>query len=410
MNILQVSIYDIGGGAEKIAWDLHNSYLNLGYNSTLVVGWKKTTANTVINLSKERYSVNWFINGIIRKFERYSGIQALGYYNFSEWWKKHKFHFDIVHLHNVHSSYFDIGILPKIAETHPLVQTIHDCWTFTGHCAYPFSCLKWKSGCGNCLDMASYPGISTDSTRFNWERRKRIYNKSKPVIVSPSQWLINLVSESHLKHLQIKLIHNGIDITRFNKGNKHALRTELGLPVNKAILLFVANGGLRNSSHQKDPATLLKCIEILAKETDCRDFMLLSIGGQAQELPIELRKYVMQLPYTTYGLENYYQIADVLVYPTKADNCPLVLIEAMASGLPIVSTDIGGCREMLCEYSKGYIVQPKDPRSMAAAIKTSVMSNNYDTIENHCQLADKFTATHMTKQYINLYKEIINRK
>jgi len=411
MNILQISIYDIGGGAERVAWDLHNTYLKLGHNSCLVVGWKRSDSPTVIGLAKERYSLNWFVNGILRRLEKYSGIQAWSYRGFLRWWRKNKQNWDIVHFHNLHSSYFNIGILPEITRTHPIVQTLHDCWTFTGHCAHPFLCERWEYGCGKCPDLSYYPSISSDRTRFNWKRKKRIYEKAMPVLVCPSLWLKKMVEESFLKNMCCEVIYNGIDLTKFSSVfDKKSIREQIGLPKDKIILLFVANGGLHNS-HFKDPESLLEAFQILIKKDFNNKIVLLSIGGKKRELPKEIDPYIIQLPYTQERLEQIYQAGDIFVYPTKADNCPISLIEAMACGLPVVTTDIGGCRELVVDSETGIIVSPNNPIEIVEAVKRIINegAQRYG-MKGRERAENIFGSQRMAEQYLNLYKELIREK
>ena len=68
---------------------------------------------------------------------------------------------DIIHLHNIHGYYINIEILFNYLKeaNKPVVWTLHDCWTFTGHCSHfdYVGCDKWKSGCNNCIQREKYP-------------------------------------------------------------------------------------------------------------------------------------------------------------------------------------------------------------------------------------------------------------
>lgn len=73
-----------------------------------------------------------------------------------------EFNPDIIHLHNIHGYYINIEILFKYLKTcgKKIIWTLHDCWTFTGHCAYFdfYGCNKWISGCkGICVCKKDYP-------------------------------------------------------------------------------------------------------------------------------------------------------------------------------------------------------------------------------------------------------------
>lgn len=406
MRILQVSISDINGGAEKLALTLHNEYLKRGFSSTLLVGWKRSESDGVIGLDKPKYSFNWAVNAVNRKLERVTGIQAMGFPNFATWWTKNKANYDIVHLHNVHSGYFDISIMPTIADTHPIVQTLHDCWPFTGHCAHPFDCENWRKGCGKCPCLDTYPKVDRDFTRFNLARRVKSYELAKPMLTCPSKWMMRMLEASCLNRLPHTYISNGVESPVLPYRVKSELRKELKLPLDSKIALFVANTGLRHVEF-KDPKLLYKILRILLKRNPAKTILLLSVGGVAQEVPEDLRTHIMQRPYQTGGMDIYYQAADVLLYPTKADNCPLVILESMANGLPVVSSDVGGSSELLGSGKAGYAISPGDPSAFADAVQGIISLNDSGfALSCRAHFDARFTLSKMVDGYIDMYKAL----
>jgi putative colanic acid biosynthesis glycosyltransferase len=123
---------------------------------------------------------------------------------------------DIIHLHNIHGYYINIEILfDYLKEANkPVVWTFHDCWSFTGHCAYfdYVGCNKWKTGCYSCPEKKAYPSsLIFDNSKNNYINKKEIFTVVKNLtIVTPSQWLANLVQESFLNEYPVKVINNGI--------------------------------------------------------------------------------------------------------------------------------------------------------------------------------------------------------
>ena len=80
---------------------------------------------------------------------------------------------DVIHLHNLHGYYLHLGIFFDYLKTcgKKIVWTLHDCWAFTGHCAYftLAKCEKWKTGCGHCPQKDSYPKSFSDHAKRNFE-------------------------------------------------------------------------------------------------------------------------------------------------------------------------------------------------------------------------------------------------
>ena len=85
---------------------------------------------------------------------------------------------DIIHLHNIHGYYVNIEILFKYLKAHPEIKkiwTLHDCWAFTGHCAYYTyaKCDKWKTCCkGYCLNRNEYPKTIFSCVTRNYTNKK----------------------------------------------------------------------------------------------------------------------------------------------------------------------------------------------------------------------------------------------
>ena len=127
---------------------------------------------------------------------------------------------DIIHLHNLHNCYINLPMLFHYIKKHNVrtIWTLHDCWAFTGQCPY-FSlvnCMKWKTGCHDCPQIDRYPPANVDRTRLMWKLKRKWFTGVKNMtIVTPSQWLADLVKESYLKEYDIKVINNGIDLNVF---------------------------------------------------------------------------------------------------------------------------------------------------------------------------------------------------
>ncbi len=84
---------------------------------------------------------------------------------------------DIVHLHNIHGYYLNIEMLFAWLKSHHtrVIWTLHDCWPFTGHCAYfdGCGCEKWKTGCHDCEQLRTYPAaLFIDNSRRNWQKKR----------------------------------------------------------------------------------------------------------------------------------------------------------------------------------------------------------------------------------------------
>ena len=153
---------------------------------------------------------------------------------------------DIIHLHNIHGFFLNAERLFAYLKTagRPVVWTLHDCWSFTGHCAYfdYCGCTKWKTGCEACPQYRNvYPyALFKDNSKHNYERKKAAFTGvPRLTLAAPSSWLSDLVRQSYLKEYPIRVIPNGIALDKFHPV-ENGLRNRLGME-KKFVLLGVAS-------------------------------------------------------------------------------------------------------------------------------------------------------------------------
>src|SRR5206468_8666177 len=105
---------------------------------------------------------------------------------------------ELLHLHNLHSpaGFFDLRELPAMTARVPTFITLHDAWLLAGHCGHSLDCERWRTGCGNCPDLAIYPAIRRDATAANYQRKRGILAKARLHVITPSRWLMDKVNES----------------------------------------------------------------------------------------------------------------------------------------------------------------------------------------------------------------------
>ena len=182
MNILQVSASDGGGGAHKIAAALQGGLRDRGHGSWMAVA-RRTSDNpnvyaipSGIGLSPKRLVLDAAalaitplvgrVRGARRAKQAFRSAHPLAYAR-ARWTGREYFDYpgsrtilelppappDVVHFHNLHADYFDLRWLSELSRSVPVAITLHDEWTFTGHCAYGIACERWRVGCGDCPDL-----------------------------------------------------------------------------------------------------------------------------------------------------------------------------------------------------------------------------------------------------------------
>lgn len=128
---------------------------------------------------------------------------------------------DIIHLHNIHGYYLNYKILFDFLREYnkPVVWTLHDCWSFTGHCCYfdYAGCEKWKSQCHDCICKGEYPmSWFADRSYQNYVDKQVAFNSLTNLTLVPvSGWLDGLLHDSFLRKYPTCMIHNGVDLSTF---------------------------------------------------------------------------------------------------------------------------------------------------------------------------------------------------
>ncbi|MBN2145991.1 MAG: glycosyltransferase [Anaerolineales bacterium] len=439
MNILQVNNYDSIGGAARISEQLWRAYLDRGHGSWLAVAHKNLVDATVYEIPRRDITLWgrgwWWLyakldawalkNGAVAKLQRSASTLARGRMGMMEalgleycdqpgsWMLLDVAPVfpDILQLHNLHGNYFDLRALPALSNRIPTVITLHDEWMFTGHCAYTFDCVRWMGGCGNCPDLMQYPSLERDGTACNWRWKRHIFRASKLHIATPSRWLMSKVECSMLGYLDARVIHNGVDFAVFRPGNQHCARRELGLRTDGNILLFLAYGGTKNPF--KDYATLEEAVRILgASGAFERPTTLLIVGGQSSYEERYGELVVKYLPFNANPsqIARYYQASDIYFHLCRSDNFPTTVMEALACGVPVIGSAVGGVPEQLMDGKNGFLVPPRDAKFLVE--KTLFLLENKEARKAMSQVAasdarERFNIERQADQYISWYEELL---
>jgi glycosyltransferase involved in cell wall biosynthesis len=408
LNILQINTLDNVGGAAKVAYRLKDGYKRKEHKSWMLVGTKLSSDPDV----KQIPSTNKYLRFGLNYLAYGTQLQYLDYLNSFQIRNRNDFaNADIVNLHNLHGSYFNPFALPGLTKTKPVVYTLHDMWSFTGHCAHSFDCEKWQTGCGNCPYLSIYPTLRCDTTKILWKIKKLVYKKSDFVVVTPSIWLRDKVKKSMLYDKEVRLIYNGVDETVFHPMDKIEVRKKLRLPEDKTIITFSAHGGV--SSSWRSSKDLFEALRIIEDEND--NIMFLNIGS-SERLDEKIRGDIewLSIPhiYEEAKMAEYFAASDLLLYPTLADNCPLVVLEAMACGTPVIAFNTGGVPELVDHMKTGYVAEYKNSADLANGVELFLSDDDFR--ENTGILArekveDKFTLDQQVENYLKLYAQILDK-
>src|SRR5262249_15497698 len=160
-------------------------------------------------------------------------------------------------------------------------------------------------------------------------------------------WLMEKVAQSMLAPaiVQSRVIPYGIDLDVFRPATKALARAALGLPQNVDIVLFIANGVRKNTF--KDYETLRAAIARVAVASKQR-LLLVAVGQDGCTERIgQAEVYFAAYEKDPVVVARYYQAADIYLHAARADTFPNVILEALACGIPVVATAVGGIPEQI---------------------------------------------------------------
>jgi len=313
---------------------------------------------------------------------------------------------DIIHLHNLHGYYLHVGVLFSYLKQQqiPVVWTLHDCWSFTGHCTYfdSVNCEKWKTGCFACPKKKAYPtSYWIDNSKSNYQLKNELFNLPQTVqIVTPSKWLASHVQDSFLKSNPITVIHNGVD-------------TKLFKPIDASKI--------GESYHLAGKNIILGCASIWDKRKGLDDFIALHQYLQPNQIIVLVglnQQQIKSLPVGIIGIQRteniqelaaLYSTADVFVNPTWQDNFPTTNLEALACGTAVITYNTGGSPEAIDEAT-GFVIKKGNVQSLADAVNT-VLENGKNHYRSNCRKRAEhlFNKNDRYGDYLKLYESLLTQ-
>lgn len=404
MKVLHINQSDIIGGAGISGYRLHQALLDRGIDSSLLVGKAKTKSDRVAVVPRKQF--------IEKQLYRFTWGLGLNYLNLIGTFElpKHNFYedADVINFHNLHTGYFNYLAIPALTKNKPAIFTLHDMWSFTGHCTYSYECDRWKHGCGRCPHLDNYPAVARDNTAWEWKLKNWVYDRSNLTIVTPSLWLTERAKQSMLERFNIHHIPHGIDTQAYQPIESQYCRSALGIPEDKKVLMFGADS-LKDSRKGKD---LL--IEALQKLPDSikKETVLLTIGRGGENIESTIGISTLNLGYVSSDrLKSLaYSAADLFVFPTRADNLPLTLQESLACGTPMVSFKVGGVPDLVRHGITGYLATPEDDRDFSNGILQLLEDKqNRERMRQNCReiALSEYSLELQVQRYVQLYQQAL---
>lgn len=394
MRIAEINMVDYGSTG-KIMLQIADVARKKGHEvRTFSKKWKRQVAPN----QHHSYFGTTLENGIHVLLYRLIGFQGLfSYFGTKQLVRElEKFHPDIVHLHNLHDSCLCLPVLFRYIKKNDLsvIWTMHDCWPLTGQCPYftASNCNKWKAGCNRCEQLTAR--IPVDCSAFMWKHKRKWFNGiEKMRVVTPSNWLADIVRESYMGGYPISVIYNGVDLSMFQP-RQSDFRRKFGIADDKFVLLGVALGWGKRKG--------LDVFIELANRLDSQRYSIVLVGTD-EEADRQLPPRILSIHRTQNQIElaEIYSAADLFVNPTREDNFPTTNIEALACGTPVLTFRTGGSPEALSENC-GSVVACDDVDGLVREIDRVFRDKPY-TREDCRRRANSFDKNDRFREYVEFF-------
>ena len=401
-KIIQIVVSGNTGSVGRIAEDLGSSLLDNNWKSYIAFGRLKRSSKSVL------INIGCFLDNVFHLVEtRLFDRHGLG----SRWstylliMKIKKINPDIIHLHHLHGYFINVKILFNFLKSYngQVVWTFHDCWSFTGHCCYfeIVNCDKWKTVCGKCPQINQYPkSFYLDRSEKNFLMKKELFLSVKNLtVVSVSQWLSSLVSQSFFSSSNLKMIYNGIDVSKFRiKSDLCTIKDQLGV-TNKFVILGVATIWEKRKGFDLflDLSKSLK--------SDCVIVLVGLTKDQKSSLPLNILGF--ERTDNLESLVNFYNCADVFCNLSYEETFGLTTVESLSCGTPVIVLGNSGSRELVHD-NVGFVHDKFSVFSIINSIEI-IKGNGKNSYSDDCRnhAINNFSNSLAYSNYINLYNDLL---
>lgn len=326
-RVLFINSTDIGGGAERVAFSLFESFLELGFDCKLLVETKKSSHNLVEEIKN-------FTAQVVQ------------------------FNPEVIHVHNLHGTSVDLKTLTEISNTIPVLFTLHDTWLVSGSTEHPFQ-----------PENEDLFILEAKTWKTILKQRKKFIEMSNIRFTAPSHWMQQLFYSTHRKRAYF--VPNSI---------KKSRKSDFSIESNRYIL-FVANNPEKNP--YKDYETLVKAWLKANKNLDVRGCDLVIIGGDKFELTESEFKLIGLGKLSSDDVLSAMENALLTIQASKQDNSPLTILESHSVGTKVLASLVGGIPELLDNQEQSWMYQSKNIDDLAEKLVVALSSTKAKAVKSH---------------------------
>ncbi len=414
MKVLHISTSDRIGGAAIAAYRMNEAMNANRIESRMLVMNKTTSDSTISSIADYRRKSFKLLYNLYYSLSFHLKKKILLPHNLFSFGYLHSYHLthleevrdaDIIYIHWINNFFLGIRELEHLLLLgKPVIFFMHDMWLLTGGCHHAFSCSGFQLSCAKCPDIGRR---SIDFiARYGLRKKKKIAAFDNMYIMSPSQWMNECVEKSVLfKDKERIIVPNMLNISRFSFVDKSVARQILGLPLDKQLILFAADGGTANS--YKGWHFLKNSL----KQINERELGLVVLGNH-----LSLDECSV-IPYPVYSLGRItdecalpllYNAVDIYVTSSLVESFGQTIVEAQSCGTLVVGFNTGGIPDIIIHKKTGYLAELGSIEDLKEGICWAL--DNCDNEDLKVALREsvksKFSYETVVEQHVNFWNKI----
>jgi glycosyltransferase involved in cell wall biosynthesis len=403
---LNISDYSVSGGTGIATHRLHTALQGAGHDSKILCMVKQFQEPESIYL--DRSLPTKAIERLLHTAETPLALKDSSRILTAIHLKNHPLYqaADVITLHCIHENFLSYLGLPWLTQK-PTVYYIHDMWAFTGQCHYSYECDRWQTGCGHCPHLGT---LKRDHTHLEWRLKKWAYDRSQLHLITSSAWTEARVRQSMLKSFPLFQIPHGIDTDLYRPYSTTHCRDVWGLPLDKKILMFGAQG---LQDFRKGGDLLVEALRDLPAALKA-ETVLITMGRQ------DWPPGTVDIPTFNFGFVEddrlkamLYSAADVFLFPTRHETFGLVSIESMACGTPVVAFDVGGVSGAVRPEVTGLLAAPENVSEFRSGIVRLLTDEGLRTqMSRQCRevVLQEYANDRLVSRHLEVYQEAIEAR
>lgn len=316
---------------------------------------------------------------------------------------------DVVHYHIIHDGFFGLDALPLLSRLKPTVWTWHDPWPMTGHCIYPITCERWRTGCGECPRLDLPFAMRKDRTAEDFVWKKRLLERMNVDIIVASDHMRQMALASPIaRKARLHTIPFGIDLDRFIPVDPQPSRQRLGIRPDRIVIGLRAYAG----SPYKGFQFFVEALRQLGD--DCGKLTIVTTSDKGY-----LNEFVGQHQIVDLGWVNDENLmldtlhaADFFVMPSVAEAFGMMAVESMACGKPVIIFDGTSLPEVTGAPDVGVLVPRGDVDRLTEAMRRLILDQTERQARGRAGRAlveERYDARRFAQRLSGLYRDVAAR-